>query len=403
MKEKILITASTFPRYKGDTIPSFIYQYAKELSEYFDIIVLCPFSKETVPFEIMDGIKVYRYKYLPFNLNSLAYRGGIGPRLRQNPLTVFQIPFFLFFQLVNIIKLVKKYNIKKIHAHWIIPQGIVAVFYKLVFNKKIKILTTGHGGDIYSLNNHLVRYLKKIVIKNADKVTCVSNALKKEVLKLYKRDDIEVIPMGINTGQFSPEKYSPDIINKWQIKGNFLLFVGRLVEKKGLYYLINAMPEVIKKYPETKLIIAGDGPEQNSLINLCKKINVDKNVIFIGPVEHKHLPKYFATADIFIGPSIQAAGGDSEGFGLVFAESLSCGTPVITTNLPAIRDIIKNNFNGCVVEQKNSKMLAEKIIQLLEKPDKIKEMNKNGRKYIIENFDWKIISEKYKQLINNLD
>ncbi len=399
MKEKLLITSSTFPRYSEDTTPSFIYDYSIELSKYFEVIVLCPFASGSKSFENMEEIKVYRYKYLPFNPGTLAYNGGIGPRLKQNPLNYLQVPFFLFFQLLNIIKLVKKHDIKIIHAHWVIPQGLLAVIYKLFFNKKIKILTTAHGADIYSMKGILPNVLKQFTIKNADKITCVSNALKNEALRLYPKENIEVIPMGINTDLFSAEKYTPEIKTRFGINNKFLLFAGRLVEKKGLEYLLLAMPEVLRQFPDTKLLVVGDGPEKNSLKTLAKKLNIEKNIIFAGSIEHKKLPEYFAAADIFIGPSVQASGGDSEGFGLVFAEALSCKTPVITTDLPAIADIVQNNINGFAVEQKNSKELAKKIIFLLKNPDKIKEMGEAGRKFVSANFDWKIVSEKYKNLI----
>ncbi len=402
MKKRILITASTFPGYKGDSAPCFICDYAVSLGGSFEVIVLCPFKKGSKTFEIMEEIKVYRYKYLPFNLGTLACGPGIAAKLRQNRLNYLQVPFFLIFQLVNIIKLVKKYDIKTIHAHWIIPQGLMAVIYKLFFNKNVKILSTAHGADIYSLRSRFSGYLKKFVIKNTDKLTCVSNALKSEILNLHKKENIEILPMGVDTGLFSPEKHNELVREKLGIKNTFLLFTGRLVEKKGLYYLIKAMPEVLRQFPGTKLLIIGEGPEKNSLINLSKSLDLDKNIIFAGPVHHKKLPEYFATADIFTGPSITASDGDSEGFGLVFAEALSCETPVITTDLPAISDIVKNNFNGFTIPQKDVDSLAKKIIFLMKNPDKIKEMGKNARAFAIENFDRKKIAAEYKVLITKM-
>ncbi len=402
MKERILVITSTFPRYEGDTTPSFVYDYAKNISDAFEVIILAPFDKTAKTFEKKDNLTIYRYKYLPFNPGSLAYEGGIGPKLRQSPLNYFQVPFFLFFQLLNIIKLVKKYNMNIIHSHWILPQGLVAVIYKIFFNKKIKLLCTAHGADIYGFKSPFSSLLKRFIIKNSDSITCVSNALKQEVVNLYEKDNIRVIPMGIDTARFDSAKYNHTVKEKYKITAGFLLFTGRLVEKKGLYYLIKAFPEVLKEFPDIKLLIIGDGPEKTKLLELTKDLNLNKNIIFTGAVLHKNLPGYFAAADIFIGPSITVSSGDSEGFGLVFAEALSCQTPVITTDLPAIADIVQNNINGFAVEQKNSKQLAKKIILLLKNPDKTKQMGKNGRKFIVNNFEWSIISQKYKNLINSL-
>ena len=367
MKKKLLITASTFPRHKNDNVPSFVYDYARHMSEYFEVIVLCPWAHGVKKYEIMDGVKVYRYNYF----GNLAYDGGIAPKLRQNKLNYLQVPFFLLFQLLNIIKLVQKYDIEVIHAHWVIPQGLVAVIYKIFFNRKIKILSTAHGTDILGFKGKFAAALKRFVIKNSDRVSCVSNALKNEI-----GGNPAVIPMGIDTRLFCPgEKQS----------GKIILFVGRLDEKKGVNYLIDAMRHV----QEAKLVIIGDGPEKQNLMNQAAGLNIE----FLGAIPHHELPKYFNNADIFVNPSL------SEGFGLVCAEALSCGTPVIATDLPAIRDIVQDGVNGLIFEQKNSKMLAEKIIYLLNNPDKMQEMGKNGRKFVEENFGWEIITEKYRDII----
>ncbi|GAH16685.1 unnamed protein product, partial [marine sediment metagenome] len=204
-------------------------------------MVLTPFRKETKVFEEKDGLKIYRFKY---GFTSLC-EGAIVPNLRKNRMLIFQVPFLFFSAFLNLAKIIKRGEIETIHAHWIIPQGFIAVLYKKLFRKRnLKIICTSHGGDIFSLQNPLMKKIKKWTLNNVDKLTVVSNAIKEGVKKLNIREDlpIEVIPMGVDDKKFNPTQYDERIRERYSIKGPFLLFVGRLVEEKGIKYLIDTMP-----------------------------------------------------------------------------------------------------------------------------------------------------------------
>src|SRR3989338_5856854 len=128
------------------------------------------------------------------------------------------------------------------------------------------------------------------------------------------------------------------------------------------------MNEVIKKFPKAKLVIVGDGPEKTNLELLTKKLNLNDNIIFTVKIENKYLPQFYATADLFAGPSIVTKSGDTEGLGVVFLEALASGTCVVGNNIGGIPDIIENNKTGILVRQKDSKQLANAIIKLLSNP-----------------------------------
>jgi len=400
--KKLLVTASTFPRWQGDSTPDFVYQLVKYLTEDFDVSVLAPYARGTKSFEKFNNIKIFRYKYLPFGLGSLSYDGGMTSKLEKNKFYYLQIPFFLLFQLLSLRKIVKREDIDIIHAHWIIPQGFIAALYKRIFNKNIKILLTSHGADIFTFDNIIGNFIKKFTLQNMDMVTAVSNTIKDKVRETGYDGHISVYPMGVDTEFFNPGKKDLAIRKKLNIRGDFLLFVGRLSEKKGLKYLLEAMPDVIKEFPLLSLIVIGDGPLKNDLIYLAEKLSIIDNVTFLGPLSHDKLPSFFATADIFIGPSLTARSGDREGFGLVFAEAMSSGTLLITTDLPVIKEIVKDNETGFIVREKNSKELSEKILYLLKNKDKLDEIKSRAREHVMENFDWKSIGEKYIHLLKSL-
>jgi glycosyltransferase involved in cell wall biosynthesis len=401
-KLKVLVTASTFPRWEDDTEPEFVFELTRRLARTCEVFVLCPFASGAKEYEVVENIKIYRYKYLPFGLGTLAYDGGITPKLKKNRLYYLQVPFFLFFQLLAVRRILRSNRIDVVHAHWAIPQGVVAVIYKKLFDKKIRILTTVHGADIFGFRGRLGRALKKMVFRNTDEITVVSNAIAKEAGKYLKKGRLHVYPMGVDTRYFSPAKKQEQLRDKLGIEENFVLFVGRLAEKKGVKYLIEALPEVLKKHPRSQLVIVGDGVLRTELTRMTEDLRIERNVFFAGSLPHRDLAEYFASADVVVVPSVVARGGDSEGFGLVIAEAMSCGAAVVTTDLPAIRDIVKDNETGLIVKQKNAAEIGAKIISLLDRKDALTEMKGLARQHIVRNFDWEVVAEKYRLLLSNM-
>lgn len=181
-----------------------------------------------------------------------------------------------------------------------------------------------------------------------------------------------------------------------------LLFVGRLVEKKGLRYLIDALPLILKKHPQASLRIAGDGPEKGTLQLQSKRLGINDHVRFLGAVKNKSLPDLYRTADVVVFPSVIAGGGDREGFGLVLVEALGCECATVVTDLPAMQDIIVDGKTGFVVPQKNVQKLAEKIVSLLDDPEMGRSVGKEGRRFVVERYDWNIIAKQYAALIESI-
>lgn len=386
--EKIIVCASTFPRWKDDTNPPFVYELSKRLTSEFEVHVLAPSYPGSKDFERMDNMHVHRFHYFIKNLEKLAGSGGILPMLKKNPLYYFQVPFFMIAEFFALKKLVKKIQPDIIHAHWIIPQGFVAALVNK-FTKTPYVVTT-HGGDIFGLKGNICTLMKKFTLKNAKDITVVSNAIKKEIHnKIDSSLEVKVISMGVDNKVFNPNKRDLSLRKKYDIKGTFLLFVGRLAEKKGVRYLIEAMPKIIKNDSKTKLMIIGSGVLEAELKQLSRNLGVDKNIIFTGAIQNSKLPKYYATADVFIGPSIITKEGDTEGFGLTFVEAGMSGCWLIGTDVGGISDIIKNGENGVIIKEKSSKDIYKAVIS-----KKIRTIKRN-----LNQFDWDVVSKKYAEIL----
>jgi glycosyltransferase involved in cell wall biosynthesis len=392
--KKVLITTSTFPRWQGDTDPPFVYDLALRLKDAFDILVLCPHAPALKTSETVAGMRVKRFRYFFARYETLAYGSGILNRFRESRLYYCLVPFFLAGQLLATIRCLLFERPDIINAHWLIPQGFIAVLAKTVTGTKAPIICTIHGGDIFGLKGARMENLKRYVLKRCAAVNVVSNAMTQAISGLgIDHRGIHVIPMGVDLkNTFIPGKQAK--------KSKSLLFVGRFAEKKGLIYLMNAMPAVLDKHPDARLTIVGHGPLEHTITQRMAALGLQHAVHIAGAVENAQLPAIYQTSQIVVFPSIVADSGDTEGFGLVMVEAMGCGCAVIASDLPAIHDSVIDGQTGLLVPQKNSPALAEKIIGLLDNPEQCKKLALQSRTYVLERYDWTITARKYIAVFN---
>lgn len=405
MRNKILITTSSFPANQKSTIGggNFILELSRKIGNQFEAYVIAPLFSNSLKYEIIEGLKIFRFKFLPSKFMYSYFNSGIFEGFRSR---IFLRPFILVYlisQLLLIIKICKKEDIQIIHAHWLFPQGFTAVLYKLLVNTNIKIVCTTHGGDVHGLNSFIGKKIKKFTLKHIHELTVVSTPIKEKAKNLGYNKQIQVIPMGTDISFFHPDKFNPNIKEKYDITENLLLFVGRLTEKKGIRYIIEAIPYIIKNHKETKLIIIGSGILERSLKNRVKELNLGKNIIFFGYISHETLPDYIATCDINLIPSVIAKGGDSEGSPVVLAEAMSCGSIALTSDLPVFKHHIKHHVNGFIVPQRSSELLAKKISYILTNKNSLSYIRENARKYAIDNFSWNNIGDQFINIFKQYD
>ena len=399
---KILILTSTYLRSKNDRIflGNFVCILTQRLSNSFKTYVLAPRDKYSKQEEIINGIKIFRHQQAPFGVCGLAYGSGIIPNLRKNKLLYFLAPFFLLYQFIYLSKIVKMEDIKIIHAHWIIPQGFVAVLYKKFIKKNIKILVTTHGADIlgdeYSINSYVRDFLVQFIFKNIDELTTNSSYNKNLLRQLGYSKKIHSLPMGVDTKFFSPTNKDLRLKDKYKINGDIILYVGSIIERKGIRYLIKAIPNIISKYPNIVLLVIGEGNLKQELIDICFELKIIDNVKFLGFISEERKPEYFASADIFAFPSL------SEGLGVVILEAMSSGLITVVSDLPVFNDMIIDNVTGFIVKKRSSEQLSEKIINILDNKNSFSQLKKNARSLVISNFDWDTISQKFENLLNRM-
>jgi glycosyltransferase involved in cell wall biosynthesis len=392
-KKAILVLTSTFPRWSGDCEPPFVYELSKRLSQTFDVHVLAPHSAGAAINEVLEGVNVHRYRYFIQRFQTLTYNGGILENLKKSALNYLLVPFFLSAQLIETVRLIRKYPITLIHAHWIIPQAAIALAARLLARKNIPVICTSHGGDLFGLRGKVFSWINRRLIHSVDRLIVVSQAMREHVTMQMHRNDVDVIPMGVDlVNRFTPT--TAVARNNQQI-----LFVGRLVEKKGVSYLIEAMKDVVRSNPDAQLFIIGNGPERRRLEELTVSLDVADRIHFLGAIHNSELSQYYQRCSIFVAPSIIADDGDQEGLGLVLVEAMGCGCAVVATDLRAMRDVIIDGVTGLVCEQKNSQSLAAALIKLMDDAKLRTTLAVAGREHVLRKFDWEYIGERYTALM----
>jgi len=173
-------------------------------------------------------------------------------------------------------------------------------------------------------------------------------------------------------------------------KKNQILFLGRLAGNKGCHYLVEAMPMILAKHPETKLVICGEGSEKNHILSLIKKFGIGKSVEWYGVVDFAKLVELFYTSLVYVFPSIDRL----EAFGIVQLEAMSNYTAVAASDIPGPNAVMDVGKSGVLYPKMDPPAIAEAVNDLLSNPEKAIEMGKAGRKLVETKYDWKVIARQ---------
>jgi len=387
----ILVIASTFPRWPNDSRPSFVYELAKTQAKTLNIIVLAPYSKGAKVYEEDSGLKIYRFKYWFEGDNNLA-DGGILPNLKKNPLLYIQILPFIISEFLSALKIIRKENIQAIHAHWIIPQGFVALMLKKIL--RLNFIVTSLGGDMFPFTSHnlLLLWLYRQIISQASFVTTVNKAFV-STLDLCGDHKTFYIPNAIDLTKFK---------SKPQFRKNTnLLFVGRLVEKKGAEYLLQALSHLNNNLYH-QLLLVGEGPQKTNLEKTVKLQHLQHKVIFLGNVPYDKLRELYYSSLLLVVPSISPQNGDVEGFPTVYLDAMASGCPILTTAITGIETIFKSGENSLIVPQKNPLALATALEELITNHRLRNTLLQNAFYEVRRKYSLETVNRQYYKLISQL-
>ena len=360
---RILHIVTAFPRSPTDIISPWLVELLKRLQAAgHDVEVLAPAYRGGGNREL-NGIPVHRFRYFPAAWEDLTHDQATPDRLRRSlRFRVVMPPFYLLGGVWAAWRLCRRRSYDIIHVHWPLPHALFGWAAKRACGAPM--ITQWYGVELRWVKSSL-RWLKRFLVwalRASDQVVAISSATAREIAALAPVP-VRVIPyaVGFSDGGALPSTAPP----RRQPDDPFvILFVGSLVERKGVRYLIDAL-QVLPPHLPAQLAIIGDGPERPGLAEQVRRQGLERRVTLPGRVSEQELRRAYAAAHVLVLPAIVDTRGDTEGLGVVLLEAMTYGVPVIGSNLGGITDIIIDGETGLLVAPNEPDLLARALVSLI--------------------------------------
>lgn len=324
---------------------------------------------------LANGISIHTHHWVGYFINKgyevhlISYTPTQIKRVKVHVLRskVVNRPLLFILRLLEVRNLIKKIKPDIVHAHFVTGYGFLgalAGFHPFVLS------VWGSDVLIAPKKSAILKWLIKFALKKADLVICDGENLKEETIRLgTDPQKIKIILHGVDIQKFKPEQrdfHLPVVIS-----------IRNLEPSYDVGTLIKSIPLVLKKVPNVKFVVAGEGSEENSLKRSAESLEILDNIKFIGQISHNEILEYLASADVYVSTSLSDGG-----IAISTLEAMACGLTPVITDVGDNKKWVKDNYNGFIVPVKKPKILAEKIIYLLNNKNIRRKFGKINRKII---------------------
>lgn len=324
-------------------------------------------------------------------MQQLAYGSGILHNLRANPWLWMEVPLFLGAMSYSLTRLARREKPDLLHAHWVVPQGLAGVYTKRWHHAPV--VTTAHGNDAFRLRRMPFNILKRKVLRRSAAWTANSHATAQAIDPDATVMPPHIIPMGVDVERFQNGRRS-HLRSGFNENDFILLFVGRLVEAKGVDHLLRALallPSMLLH--RTTLWVVGEGRDLSRLKSFAHRLGIEQRVRFWGQIKNDLLPDFYAAADLLVAPAT-----DPEGQGVVLAEAFAARLCVLATRVGGIREVVEDGVAGMLVEPGDAQALARGIENLLTEPELRQRFADSGFLRARSDYAWEKIAARFEEL-----
>lgn len=367
----ILFLTNAYPDFPNSFRGHFVKKLAVDICAFnFPLVVLTP--------QVFKNSLRFQHELEGFNVIRFPYPSGDKQLLSFKKIPYFKMIIFLLSGFLSTLKTIKHYKCDIIHAHWVVPTGLIATIAGIILN--IPVIIHARGTDIhtYASKGLIFHIIIRLTLKYAQHIIATSHEIKQIMINNFdiSPSKIDIIPTGIDTKLFIPKSKNSYTLNQKE-KIN-LIYIGGLYPAKGINDLLKTVNLLFKDNQKLSLTLIGDGPMKTSIEQWIIKHKYKDRIILKGAVSHTKIPKILQKADIFILPSLK------EGTPNSLLEAMACKIPSIASNVGDIPFIIEdkkeNKKDGLLFTSGNYYELAEKINLLINTPDLYKEITENTRK-----------------------
>jgi glycosyltransferase involved in cell wall biosynthesis len=357
---RLLISASTVPRWAGDTLPAFVLDQAVALRRRrpgLEIHVVAPHDEGAARYELVAGIHVHRFPYFwPARLARLAYP-AILPNLRRRPWLWLQVPCLVGAELVAVLRLARRLRPEVLYSHWFTPQALVGWVVGGLLGIRHVFTTHSTDAEVLGAVPVLGPALARRVTRSAAAGTAVSRRTLGK-LRAHFADEsawqavaprLLVVPMGVDTAALRP----PPAERRESLRATLglggrraVLFLGRLTEKKGVPLLLRAFAALAATRDDVMLLIAGDGEERRAIERDIEALLLAGRVRLLGHLGGEEKRAWLHAADVLALPSVVTGHGDAEGLPVVLLEGLAAGQVCVASDASGAEEMLTDGVDG---------------------------------------------------------
>ncbi len=397
---RICLVTTSYPRFEQDGNARFVRSIAEAQAALgHEVHVLAPYTVEARPYDSPVHLHWFRY-VLPAQLGVMGHAHALENDRHVRLSAWLQSPLFASALMIALQRIVKRWQIDLVHAHWVVPAGFLSSWVALANSRPLFISL--HGSDMYvARRNRLAGGMAAWAFRHARGVTASGHWMADAAIALgAARQAVRIVPYGADWAHFDVSTASHDVRGKLGLSSDDLVILaaGRLVGKKGFDRLVGAMPAVLAAVPQARLVILGDGPERALLERLKNEYCLQGKLFLPGNVAWPEMPFYLAAADVFAMPSIRDALGNLDGLPNVILEAMAAGRPVVATRLAGIPLAVQDNVTGVLVDEANSVDLSRALIRLLISRDEREAMGQAGRARVQTELNWRRVAERLDQM-----
>jgi glycosyltransferase involved in cell wall biosynthesis len=398
MSERIVMVASSYPRFPGDSVGSFMEPIAEGIAARgHEVHLVAPWHPKWNRPKVDRGVHFHLFHYAPVEaLNTFGYAEGMRADIRLRASAIAVAPLAVLAGWFKALRVAQKKRATIVHAHWVIPGGVIGA----AAAGSIPLVISLHGSDVFvAEQNRVARLAARTAFGRARWVTACSEDLRLRATRIGA-DALRsnVIPYGVDSDRFKPDADSRARGRKLLgVADNVpLIFaVGRLVKKKGFEYLIDAAAVLRRQHPSLRVVIAGNGDLEASLRSRAHAQGVGDMVQLIGVVPHDGVPAMLAAADVAVAPSVHDDAGNVDGLPNTVMEIMASATPLVTTPAGGIAAIATDGITARLVPERDVRALAGAIDELLRDRLAAAHMGRQARDLVCRHHSWARVAEDF--------
>lgn len=384
---KVLFIVTAYPRHEGDVITPWMGETIGQLRKAgVNVEVLAPSYKGSTT-SVIGGVLVHRFRYAPEPMETLTHDMPALERIKRNSFFLGLLPGYVAAGAAAAKRIAREGNFDVVHAFWPIPHGVFGVAARNA--SRAALVSTFFSAELMwkGIARRIFGPILRNVIDNSDAVTVISSYTGKRLHEFAPSVRTVTIPFGAAAA--SRAASDANAIRRRDDKFE-LLFVGRLVKRKGVDVLLRAA-KILESDPRLKIRIVGGGPEGDSLKSLARTLALSGSVSFDGIVDSEKIAQLFAESDALVLPAIITETGDTEGLGVVLIEAMGYGKPVIASSAGGIVDIVADGETGLLVPPGDAEALAQAIRRAMDNPEDLAAIAKRGTEFAERRFGWDAI------------